>query len=477
MQNKRFLKSRKSQKILLIDKGNSSVHGFQDTLKKKGFTLLKAQSLKKATHLLKNDNIALITVDKDFSSDKDNFKNFKKISNTIPKIIINSDGSFKGMSCWLKDKLTIPVKEPFSSKEFLARIKKLIKDKEILDENTQLQAALKANKRELNFFKDITKILTSTMDLDKTLSAIMKKIKEMIGAKECFMLFIDQEKNEFFLGKIRGKRPKEIQRCRFSINKDIAGRAVKKGLPIIIPDMSKRTRYKNKNIDRLLKIRTKTMMCFPIKIKDSTIGILEIVNRASGEPFTKTDLELVKQAAIAIERAFLYQKMEELTITDDLTNLFNLRYLNRSIETEIERAKRYNVPLTLIFMDIDSFKNVNDRYGHLVGSKVLVEIAKLLLSNLRSVDIVARYGGDEFVIVLPQTSLEGGFLVAERLRNAMEQHVFLKNEGYSIRMTGSFGVASYPQNAKSKEELFRIADEAMYRGKATSKNIVYAAAK
>lgn len=169
--------------------------------------------------------------------------------------------------------------------------------------------------------------------------------------------------------------------------------------------------------------------------------------------------------------------MEELTLTDDLTNLFNLRYLHRAIEIEIDRSNRYGPPLTLIFMDIDSFKTVNDQHGHLVGSKLLVEIAQLLLDSLRIVDIVARYGGDEFVIVLPQTPSEAGFKVAERLRKAMERHVFLKHDGYSIKLTASLGVASYPENAKGKEDLFRIADEAMYRGKYSTKNIVYAARK
>jgi diguanylate cyclase (GGDEF)-like protein len=300
----------------------------------------------------------------------------------------------------------------------------------------------------------------------------------MIGAEAWSILFVDEEKEELFIEKIPGKKPKKIRSSRIKIGEGIAGWVAKEGVPVIAPDVSKDTRF-NKKIDRIPYLKTNSLMCIPMKIKNKVIGVLEIINKVTGEPFTKADLalllKLVKHAAMAIERASLYQKMEELTLTDDLTNLFNLRYLHRAIEIEIDRSNRYGPPLTLIFMDIDSFKTVNDQHGHLVGSKLLVEIAQLLLDSLRIVDIVARYGGDEFVIVLPQTPSEAGFNVAERLRKAMERHVFLKHDGYSIKLTASLGVASYPENAKSKEDLFRIADEAMYRGKYSTKNIVYAA--
>jgi diguanylate cyclase (GGDEF)-like protein len=185
-------------------------------------------------------------------------------------------------------------------------------------------------------------------------------------------------------------------------------------------------------------------------------------------------MRLVDHAAIAIEQASLYRKMAELSITDDLTKLFNTRYLNRTLEMETTRSDRHGSSLSLIFMDIDHFKLVNDNYGHLVGSKLLVEMAQLLIRGLRAIDIVARYGGDEFVIVLPQTLPGDAIQIAERIRRNIERNVFLKKEGYSFRMTASFGVASYPESARSKEELLRLADEAMYRVKYRTRNGVYA---
>jgi diguanylate cyclase (GGDEF)-like protein len=141
---------------------------------------------------------------------------------------------------------------------------------------------------------------------------------------------------------------------------------------------------------------------------------------------------------------------------------------------EITRAIRHRTSLSLIFMDVDHFKNVNDNYGHLVGSKLLVEMGQLLLKSLRTVDIVARYGGDEFVIVLPQTTPKNAVQIAERIRKSVELNAFLKKDGYAFKITASFGVASYPESATSKEDLLSLADEAMYRVKHQTRNGVYA---
>ncbi len=467
-------------KILLIDKDRPLIHSFHKILKRKEFSLVKARGLKESIRYLKKNKIDLIVVNKVFSTSSVDFKKFKDSANAIPKLVIIHNHRLKGLSLWLRDRSVTPVYEPTSSMEFKYWVKRLLRDKAIIREKQELRATLKAKKKELGFFEDITRVLTSTLKLNKILTSIMKKTQTMIGAEAWSILFVDEEKEELFIEKIPGRKSKETRSSRIKIGEGIAGWVAKEGVQVIAPDVSKDTRF-NKKIDGIPYLKTNSLMCIPVKIKNKVIGVLEIINKVTGEPFTKADLalllKLVKHAAMAIERASLYQKMEELTITDDLTNLFNLRYLNRAIETEIDRSNRYGPPLTLIFMDIDSFKTVNDQHGHLVGSKLLVEIAQLLLNSLRTLDIVARYGGDEFVIVLPQTPSEAGFKVAERLRKAVERHVFLKHEGYSIKLTASLGVASYPENAKGKEDLFQIADEAMYRGKYSTKNIVYAAVK
>lgn len=467
-------------KILLIDKGNSSIHDFRKGLKERGVSLIKVRSLKEAFPYFKDNDIDLIAVDKVFSADANNFKKFRELANAIPKIVLTRAPGLRGMSPWIRDRLAVPAQEPISFREFEYQVKRLTGERKIREENQSLRAMLKAKKKEVNFFEDITRILTSTLDLNNILASIMRKTKTMIGTEAWSILLVDEEKKELFFERAQGKTSKKIKKIRIKIGEGIVGWVAKEGVPVVVPDVSRDIRFSRK-IDELLHFKTRSLMCIPIKIKDKVIGVLEVVNKTSGDPFTKEDLDLllklVNHTAMAIERASLYRKMEELTVTDDLTNLFNTRYLNRAIEIEMERFERYGPPFTLIFLDIDSFKKVNDQYGHLVGGKVLVEMAQLLLDGLRTMDIFARYGGDEFVIVLPQTFLKAGFHVAERLRKVVEKHVFLKNEGYSLKITASFGVASYPENAKSKEELFKIADEAMYKGKFSTKNTVYAAVK
>jgi diguanylate cyclase (GGDEF)-like protein len=184
---------------------------------------------------------------------------------------------------------------------------------------------------------------------------------------------------------------------------------------------------------------------------------------------------LLEPVSMALDNALLLKRAEALSVTDDLTHLYNSRYLNQVLRRETKRASRSGRPLSLLFIDLDGFKGVNDTHGHLSGSRALVEAAGLIRSSARETDVAARFGGDEFAVVLPDTGGEGAFAVGERIRDRVAAHHFLASDGLDIHLTASVGVATLPDVAASADELVAAADKAMYRVKDSGKNGIQAA--
>ena len=184
---------------------------------------------------------------------------------------------------------------------------------------------------------------------------------------------------------------------------------------------------------------------------------------------------LFEPAAAALDNAVRLKRVEALSVTDDLTQLYNSRYMNQVLRRETKRASRSGRPLSLLFIDLDGFKAINDTHGHLFGSRALVEAAAVIRGSARETDIVARFGGDEFAIILPDSGGEGAFAVGARVRDRIAAHTFLSGDGLAIRLTASVGVATLPDVAASADELVQAADKAMYAVKDSGKNGIQAA--
>ncbi len=460
------------RKILLLDKGSSSIHDFKKSLRQRGYLLIHEDTLSHAISHLKDGGVDLITTDSLYLKKINSSVRFKRLAAGIPRIVITDTNEKKRLFAGERNSYAAFVPGPLKFREYKRRVDKLLREKEIEDKNRLLASRLKRKEKEIKFYEDIIKTFASTADIKKGLGSILEKTRKLSGAGACSLLFNDE-----LLFEITPLRvTKKINKYSFNKGVGIAGWVMEKGMPAIVHDVSKDRRF-NRKADLFPDLQIKSLIYAPLHFKDRAVGVLRLFNKEQGLRFTDDDMQLAVNAAnytaIAIERAFLYEKLK----SDELTNLFNSRHLHLAIEMEMDRALRYNAPFSIIFMDIDNFKKVNDTFGHLVGSRTLIEIARILQNNLRRVDVISRYGGDEFVIILPQTPKKASFLVAERLRKIIEKNIFLRQVGFSIRLTASLGIASFPGDARTREELLTIADNAMYRGKFSSKNIVYSAEK
>ena len=220
-----------------------------------------------------------------------------------------------------------------------------------------------------------------------------------------------------------------------------------------------------------------TAVAFPLVCRHKTVGVLVGLDPdasstapALGSSLVSAVRTVLEPAAIALDNAIALQKAEALSVTDDLTRLYNSRYLNQALRREAKRASRNGRPLSLLFLDLDGFKMVNDNHGHLAGSKALAETAAIVRGCARETDVVARFGGDEFALILPDTGQEGAVAVAARIRDRVSAAQFLAEDGLSLHLTVSIGVATLPDSVGSAEELLRAADAAMYQVKASGKN-------
>jgi len=331
---------------------------------------------------------------------------------------------------------------------------------------------------EVKVFQELGKALTSSLQLDQVLRTIMEKIDEFLRPDNWSLLLLDEGKQELYFELAVGKASQALKDVRVKLGQGIAGWVAQNGEAGVVPDTSKDTRFFGK-VDEKTKMETQSIVAVPVKFRDTCLGVIELINCMGPDGFDSRDLKLLEAladfAAIALENARRVKRIHELTITDDCTSLYNARHMGFILETEIYRSQRYNYEFSLVFIDLDHFKQVNDTHGHLVGSRLLAEIGNALKAHCRLIDFAFRYGGDEFVILLPQTSKDNALRVARRLHKLIRETVWLEQAGLQVHITPSVGVASFPLDSRTKEGLLHLADEAMYLVKNTQRDSVAAA--
>jgi diguanylate cyclase (GGDEF)-like protein len=332
---------------------------------------------------------------------------------------------------------------------------------------------------ELAVLNEIGKALTSSLDIGEVMHVILAKVSELLKPSNWSLLLKDQATGELYFHAAVGSGSDRLLGMRLQPGEGIAGWVAQNNQPLLVKNVHADPRFASR-FDKASRFHTKSILCVPLTFKDRTLGVIELVNGPNDGAFHEEDLKILgtvaEFSAIAIENARNFHKVQELTVLDDHTGLFNSRHLKRSLEQEVMRATRFGHPVSVIFFDLDYFKRVNDSHGHQAGSQVLHEIGRLLLKTLRSTDVPVRYGGDEFVILMPETSKDQAVAAARRIGAEIAHQPFLADKPYGpIRLTASLGVAAFPDDARDPEALIRRADEAMYRVKADSRGGVYAA--
>src|SRR5438067_1896325 len=326
--------------------------------------------------------------------------------------------------------------------------------------------------QERNIFHDVAKALTSSLNLDSILQTIMEKMAEYFRPDTWSLLMVDDNQEELYFAIAIGTASEALKNVRLRVGEGIAGHVAKYGEKLIVPDVRADQRFA-KRIDQMTQWETQSIICVPLKSKLRVLGVIQLVNvdmHHFGDQESFFLQSLCDYAAIAIENARSVEKIQELTITDDVTGLYNARHLYKTLEQEVYRSARFSYEFTVLFIDLDHFKLVNDTHGHLVGSKLLSEIGYLIKAQLRLIDFAFRYGGDEFVIMLPQTGKDAALTVAKRLRDNLRTTPFCSQEALNLIIKASIGLATYPHDAKTPHDIIRQADEMMYLVKNTTRD-------
>ena len=343
-----------------------------------------------------------------------------------------------------------------------------------MDRETEV-AELKSQIERLSLFHEVGKTLASTLDLQKILQTIMEKISDFLHPDTWSLLMLDEKTQELYFEIAIGGGANTLKDVRLKVGEGIAGWVVEHGEPVLVEDVKNDPRFSSK-FDELTQINTQSVVCVPIKSRDRVLGVIELVNCLGKKSFKKEDIPILRNladyAAIALENARYVQRIQELTITDDCTALYNARHLHFVLDAEIYRSTRYNYEFSVIFIDLDHFKQVNDTYGHLIGSKLLWMIGEIIKGHLRLIDYAFRYGGDEFVILLPQTPKENALMVVRRIKDLLNSKLFFTEENLNIKVTASFGLAAFPGDARTRKDILRMADEAMYVVKNSTRNSI-----
>ncbi len=346
-------------------------------------------------------------------------------------------------------------------------------------ENQSLRLAVAQKSKtdeKLTSLSDITKSIVSILDKEKLFNTLLEKSLQLINAEQGSLMIVDHETSELVVEARKSVDDMVQEHMRVNKTEGISGMVIERGGALLVEDIEKDPRIRKVNRPRY---RTKSFLSVPIKIEDRLAGVLNLSDKIKGGVFNAEDLNLlesfISNVAIAIERSILFrqtEKLQKLSITDHLTGLYNRRYLNRRLAEEITRYNRYKHPFSFIMLDLDKFKEYNDTFGHIAGDNLLKNLAHVMETSLRTIDIAARFGGDEFVTIFPQTPKIDAIQISNRLKEKIDKA--LRGHNAEMPLSVSVGLATFPDDASSIMDLIEKTDQALYLAKKGGGNrVVY----
>lgn len=341
--------------------------------------------------------------------------------------------------------------------------------------SADLLSAMKRTVEQLAAFNDMAKALTSTLELREVLNLMMHKVSNLLHPRNWSLLLLDERTGKLYFEVAVGDGAEALKSLQLLPGEGIAGTVFSTGTARLVDDVGGDPAFAPR-FDQASAFHTRSILAVPLIARGRVLGVVELVNGPGDPLFTQDDLTaltaIADYGAIAIENARNFRRVQELTITDEHTGCYNARHLRTQLDHEVRRSQRFHHPLSLVFLDLDHFKIVNDTHGHLIGSALLKEVGELLSASTRQLDLVFRYGGDEFALMLVETAPDGAVTIARRIRDAFRSQHFMQHHGLEIRLTASLGVATFPDHARSATELVRAADFAMYAAKAQGRDEV-----
>lgn len=341
--------------------------------------------------------------------------------------------------------------KPVAPETLQHAVMRALTTRQLLRENEQLR-------KDVELLETGQRIAT-TLDKARMIATACSSFVQVAGAS-AVLLYLRQTSGEFRIEGLHGVDGAQVELLAGAIHGNLNDKA--------------ETPFQIKGVPAPFRSAT----AFPAREAETTYGFAVLLFTGVVPDAARASANyLSRHLGLALRNLGRFSEVEDLAYLDDLTHLFNIRYLDLVLDREIKNTAEEKGSFSLLFLDLDYFKSVNDTHGHLVGSKLLVEMARILKGCVRDNDVVVRFGGDEYVILLHGTDSGGALKVAERIRRTIETHQFLAREGYGLSVTTCIGVASFPEHAQDKETLLDLADRAMYRGKKSTRNVIYIAAK